>query len=156
MINEADNFRGYNNETIELEESPLPVSCRAKEKAVSAYLTSGQIRPFAFADQCSSMGRGVKRLYFSTLSLYHSFYYPWKHNRLNLCSGNAGPILDQRRRRVPAINLRRVNVSSSGIIDHHLQLKCNLYQCINWDDVGPASTTLAQHHPSIGPTPRVC
>ena len=25
-----------------------------------------------------------------------------------------------------------------------------------WADVGPSSTTLAQHQPNIGPTPRVC
>ena len=29
-----------------------------------------------------------------------------------------------------------------------------LAQC--WADVGPSSTTLAQHQPSIGTTPRVC
>ena len=29
-----------------------------------------------------------------------------------------------------------------------------LAQC--WADVGPSSTTLAQHQPNIGPTPRVC
>ena len=65
VINEADNFIGYNDETIELEESLLPVSCRAKAKGRICLLDKWADTAFCLCRAVQFYGGNVERLYFS-------------------------------------------------------------------------------------------